>query len=219
MRLKISPEKTAPLMIEVLHADPRLLVVSKPADLLSVPGRGPDKQDCLWHRVQQDFPTARIVHRLDCATSGVMVLALDADGHRDLSRQFQQREIDKRYLAVVEGRVTMDTGKVALPLRCDWENRPLQMVDFAQGKGALTRWRVLAREESRSRLALTPVTGRSHQLRVHMRALGHPILGDRFYARGRALAASPRLLLHAELLELNHPDDGRRLRFTAPCPF
>ncbi|WP_207061922.1 pseudouridine synthase [Motiliproteus sp. SC1-56] len=206
-------------MIEILYADAHLVVANKPAGLLSVPGRGPDKRDCLWHRVQQQFPTARIVHRLDCATSGVMVLALNADSHRALSRQFQERQTDKRYVCIVDGRVVAETGHVALPLRCDWDNRPLQMVDFAQGKAALTHWRVLERAADHTRLALTPITGRSHQLRVHMKSLGHPILGDAFYAPPRVQAVSPRLLLHAERLRLIHPGDGQPLSVESPAPF
>ncbi len=206
-------------MIEVLHSDRHILLVNKPHDLLSVPGRGADNQDCLLHRLQPRFPTARIVHRLDCATSGVMVLALDADSHRHLSRQFQERQTDKRYLARVFGQPAQDAGQVALPLRCDWDNRPRQIVDHQQGKKALTHWRVLEREPHSARVELLPVTGRSHQLRVHMQQLGHPILGDRFYAHEQALAAAERLLLHAEYLEISHPASGQRLGVHAPCPF
>ncbi len=206
-------------MIEVLHSDRHILLVNKPHDLLSVPGRGADNQDCLLHHLQPRFPTARIVHRLDCATSGVMVLALDADSHRHLSRQFQERQTDKRYLARVFGQPAQDAGQVALPLRCDWDNRPRQIVDHQQGKKALTHWRVLEREPHSARVELLPVTGRSHQLRVHMQQLGHPILGDRFYAHEQALAAAERLLLHAEYLEISHPANGQRLGVHAPCPF
>lgn len=206
-------------MIEVLYQDESILVAIKPADLLSVPGRGPENQDCLLHRLQPRFPTARIVHRLDCATSGLMVLALDADSHRELSRQFHDRETQKRYIAQVDGRVLEPEGQVELPLRCDWPNRPKQMVDHEQGKAALTQYRVIETHPDRTRVELIPITGRSHQLRVHMQALGHPILGDRFYATPSALAKANRLQLHAEQLGIHHPVSGNSMLFTAPCPF
>lgn len=206
-------------MIECIYADDQLVVVNKPAGLLSVPGRGPDKQDCLWHRVQQQYPTARIVHRLDQATSGLMVLALNADSHRALSIQFQERIPEKRYQAVVQGEPVQNEGEVDLPLRCDWERRPRQMVDFEQGKPALTRWRCIERLGNRSRMLLFPHTGRSHQLRVHMLAMGHPILGDEFYAPPAALELAPRLLLHAEQLGFKHPASHDWLSFDSVCPF
>ncbi len=206
-------------MIDVLYQDESIVIAVKPADLLSVPGRGPENQDCLLHRIQPQFPTARIVHRLDCATSGVMVLALEADSHRELSRQFHDRETGKRYIAVVEGRLQQAEGLVELPLRCDWPNRPKQMVDHEQGKSALTRYRVIEQLDDRTRVELIPVTGRSHQLRVHMQALGHPILGDRFYATPVALAKAERLQLHAEQLSIHHPVSGEAMNFHAPCPF
>lgn len=206
-------------MIECIYADDQLVVVNKPAGLLSVPGRGPDKQDCLWHRVQQQYPTARIVHRLDQATSGLMVLALNADSHRALSIQFQERIPEKRYQAVVQGEPVQNEGEVDLPLRCDWERRPRQMVDFEQGKPALTRWRCIERLGDRSRMLLFPHTGRSHQLRVHMLAMGHPILGDEFYAPPAALELAPRLLLHAEHLGFKHPASHDWLSFDNVCSF
>jgi tRNA pseudouridine32 synthase/23S rRNA pseudouridine746 synthase len=206
-------------MIDVIYHDDQLLVANKPHDLLSVPGRGPDNQDCLLHRLQPRFPTARIVHRLDCATSGVMVLALDANSHRELSRQFQQRETQKRYIAIIAGIPEQPEGSVELPLRCDWDNRPRQIVDHEQGKAALTHYRVLEQLDRSTRVELTPITGRSHQLRVHMQVLGHPILGDRFYADAEALARSPRLLLHALQLGFSHPQTGAPMAFEAPCPF
>lgn len=207
------------MSIEVIFSDDRLVVVVKPENLLSVPGRGPDKQDCLWHRVQRQFPTARIVHRLDCATSGLMVLALDADSHRELSRQFHQRETRKRYQALVAGRPTGESGVAEWPLRCDWERRPLQIVDPVEGKSARTEWQLLETDGQRSRMLLHPVTGRSHQLRVHMQTLGHPIIGDAFYATPEIRALSPRLLLHAERLGFQHPDSGEALDFTCAVPF
>jgi len=206
-------------MIEYLYQDDWMLVVNKPAGLLSVPGRGADKQDCVWHRVQQQHPTARIVHRLDQATSGLMVLALTASSHRSLSIQFQERIPAKRYQAVVAGKPKQDEGQIDLPLRCDWERRPRQMVDPVQGKPALTHWRCIERGDGSSLVLLFPHTGRSHQLRVHMQALGHPILGDEFYAPADVIAQAPRLLLHAERLALRHPDSNEWLEFCSPCPF
>ncbi|NVK44632.1 MAG: RNA pseudouridine synthase [Oceanospirillaceae bacterium] len=201
------------------YSDAHVVVVVKPAGLLSVPGRGPDKQDCLWHRVQRDFPTARIVHRLDCATSGLMVLALTADSHRELSRQFHDRETRKRYEAIIAGRPDSNCGVIEQPLRCDWERRPLQIVDPVDGKAARTEWQLLDSDGSRSRVRLHPITGRSHQLRVHMQALGHPILGDAFYAPPEVQAMAPRLLLHAEQLGFRHPVSGEAMDFEAPAPF
>ncbi len=206
-------------MIDILYHDDQLMMVNKPCDLLSVPGRAPEHQDCLISRVQQQLPNARIVHRLDCATSGVMVLALNPDSHRHLSRQFQERLTEKRYIAEVMGRMHTDAGSVEQPLRCDWERRPRQIVDPEQGKHALTHWQVLARGDTTTRVALTPITGRSHQLRVHMQCIGHPIVGDRFYAPAAGIAASPRLKLHALWLAVNHSLSGERINVTAPCPF
>jgi len=205
--------------IEVLYRDASLVVVNKPHDLLSVPGKGPDKQDCLVRRVQQQFPTARIVHRLDYATSGIIVLALSADSHRALSIAFQNRQTDKSYQAVVAGEVSTASGEIDLPLICDWEKRPLQKVCYEYGKKALTQWQRLECSEGNTRLRLIPVTGRSHQLRVHCLEMGHPIIGDRFYAPDNIQEQSPRLLLHAEFLSFPHPDSGDLISVEAPCPF
>jgi tRNA pseudouridine32 synthase/23S rRNA pseudouridine746 synthase len=205
--------------IDVIYSDPHLLLVNKPSGLLSVPGRGEDKQDCVVKRVQEDYPTARIVHRLDCATSGLMVLALDAASHRELSRQFHDRETEKHYIARVYGHLEEMHGEVEHPLRCDWDNRPKQIVDPIQGKSAKTLWQVLEQSEHSTRVRLTPITGRSHQLRVHMQALGHPILGDRFYAHPEALGMADRLQLHAQYLAFTHPDKGERQQHLCPCPF
>lgn len=203
----------------ILFADDEIVIVNKAADLLSVPGRGEDKQDCLWRRVQQRFPTARIVHRLDYATSGVMVLALSPESHRNLSIQFQDRKTGKSYQAVIAGQLQQQSGTVDQPLRCDWDNRPLQIVDHKEGKAALTHWRVIERLDDACRVELTPVTGRSHQLRVHMQFLGHPIIGDRFYASEAQIARSGRLLLHAQMLSFSHPVSGENVTFTSPVPF
>lgn len=206
-------------MPEYLYSDDSIVVVNKPAGLLSVPGRGEDKQDCLWRRVQQRFPTARIVHRLDQATSGLLILALKAETHRNLSIQFQQRIPTKRYQAIIAGIPEQGAGRVELPLRCDWDNRPRQMVDPVDGKPATTDWECVQSYDDRCRVLLHPITGRSHQLRVHMQALGHPIIGDRFYACEPYISASDRLLLHAERLGLQHPASGEWMEFEAPCPF
>ncbi len=204
---------------EIIYADDHIVIANKPADLLSVPGRGPENQDCLVSRLQTTYPTIRIVHRLDCATSGVMVLALNPDALRHLSRQFHDRLTEKRYIADIAGSLDITEGEVNLPLRCDWENRPKQIVDFEQGKKAKTCWQKLQSFESHTRVALTPITGRSHQLRVHMQQIGHPILGDRFYAPTNVVKMSPRLHLHAEQLGLFHPVTEEKMSFCCPCPF
>lgn len=202
-----------------VHVDEQLLILDKPSGLLTVPGKADHHKDCLESRVQAEHPNARIVHRLDMDTSGLIVLALDANTHRHLGLQFERRHVDKRYVADVWGQLKDDTGEVDLPLICDWPNRPKQMVDHEQGKSAQTSWKVLAREATKTRVHLFPKTGRSHQLRVHMLSLGHPILGDNLYAHERALNASPRLSLHAEMLEFHHPIGGARIKFESECPF
>lgn len=206
-------------MPKILYHDDHIVIVDKPAELLSVPGRGEEKQDCVWRRVQQTFPTARIVHRLDFSTSGLMVLALTADSHRTLNRAFQERLTEKYYEAVIFGHPETDQGEVTEPLRCDWENRPLQIIDYEHGKNAHTLWHILNTEPQGCRVELKPITGRSHQLRVHMQFLGCPIMGDRFYATPDALAASPRLLLHAKFLAFPHPASGEMVQFESPVPF
>lgn len=198
-----------------------MLVVDKPAGLLSVPGRGPDKADCAATRVQQQFPDALVVHRLDMGTSGLLVFARGPEAQRQLSRSFEARQTDKRYEALVWGLVQGDQGLIDLPLICDWPNRPRQMVSYETGKPSTTRWQVLARDASKhhTRIALQPITGRSHQLRVHLQALGHPILGDELYAHGQAQAAAPRLMLHACRLKLPHPVTGATLVVESNVPF
>lgn len=209
----------SPPVLRFLYIDEHMMVVDKPHGLLSVPGKGPSGEDCLSRRVQAEYPDALIVHRLDMATSGVMVLARGAEAHRTLSMAFADRRTDKAYVAVVAGQMATDAGEVDLPLITDWPNRPRQMVDHVIGKPSLTRYCVLARGAGTTRLALEPVTGRSHQLRVHMLALGHPIVGDALYAPPEINAKSPRLLLHAERLELPHPVTGERMAFVSPAPF
>ena len=200
----------------LIHLDDHLLVAIKPAGLLAVPGRGADKQDCLSVRLQREFPDLLVVHRLDMATSGLMVFARGEEMQRRLSRQFREREVSKRYVAVLAGELESESGEVDLPLIADWPNRPLQKVDTLRGKPSLTRYRALDLGLGVSRVELEPVTGRSHQLRVHMRELGHPILGDALYGDA---ASAPRLLLHASMLAFSHPADGRPLNFSSAPPF
>jgi tRNA pseudouridine32 synthase/23S rRNA pseudouridine746 synthase len=218
---------TLPAGLTVLHADEALLVLDKPAGLLSVPGRGADKQDCLSARAQRLYPDALIVHRLDMATSGLLLMARGTEMQRRLSMAFEARTVHKRYVAVVAGHVQSPKGdgwgEITLPLLTDWPNRPLQKVDAA-GKPSLTRWRVLAHEHDaqgrpQTRLELEPVTGRSHQLRVHLQAIGYPILGDALYAAAEERTRSPRLLLHASAIALPHPLSGARLQLESPVPF
>lgn len=211
------PQLTA---LQYLHVDAHLVIVNKPAGLLSVPGRGEDKADCLLSRVRTDFPDALIVHRLDMGTSGLLVLGRGEGMQRALSRVFRERLVEKHYEAVVAGLVEPDAGEIDLPLITDWPNRPRQKVDPA-GKPSLTRFCVLDRDAGagRTRLELAPVTGRSHQLRVHLLALGHPILGDELYGTPVVRDAAPRLLLHATRLEFRHPASGLDLRCDSPAPF
>jgi tRNA pseudouridine32 synthase/23S rRNA pseudouridine746 synthase len=210
-------------MIQCHYEDQDMLILEKPAEMLSVPGRGEDKQDCLWSRAIEQWPDALIVHRLDCATSGLMVLARSKMTHRELSIQFQNRVPFKRYAALVSGEMAHVDGWVNQPLRCDWDRRPLQIIDHEQGKHALTFYRNRGLElhngHACTRLSLYPITGRSHQLRVHCQYLGQPILGDNLYANREALTCSDRLMLHADLLELHHPISGERLSFSSPAPF
>ncbi|MAQ82019.1 MAG: RNA pseudouridine synthase [Maritimibacter sp.] len=208
--------------LEVIHADHEILVVDKPSGLLSVPGKGEHLSDCLLSRVQIAFPEALLVHRLDRDTSGGMVFALTPSAQRHLGLQFEKRQTKKTYVARVWGKLEPAKGEVDLPLIVDWPNRPLQMVDHENGKPAQTEWRVMRLEKAdgadTTRVRLMPRTGRSHQLRVHMKALGHPILGDPFYSEGPA-RAFPRLMLHSESLRLRHPDGGVGVTFKAKVPF
>jgi tRNA pseudouridine32 synthase/23S rRNA pseudouridine746 synthase len=208
-----------PTPLAVIHRDHELLVLDKPSGLLSVPGKGEHLADCLIARARAVFPEVLLVHRLDLDTSGVIVFALTAHAQRHLGLQFERRHTKKVYVARVWGHVEADEGTVDLPLCVDWPNRPRQHVDHENGRPAQTDWRVVRREaDGTTRMRLMPLTGRSHQLRVHMRELGHPILGDPLYAEGAA-AAFPRLMLHAESLRLRHPDGGKSLTFSAKCPF
>ncbi len=217
---------TASADIAVLYENPRLVAINKPPALLSTPGIGPDKQDCAAARVRALFPGATgplLVHRLDMETSGVMVFALDPDTHRALSRQFEQRETEKRYTAVLAGDLPEDLGETRLFQRPDIDNRPHQMLDTIHGKEAVTKWRVLDRADGRIRVAFTPITGRSHQLRIaaatprDQGGLGAPIVGDTLYGAGRN--EHPRMLLHAELLSVTDPETNERFTFESPAPF
>jgi tRNA pseudouridine32 synthase/23S rRNA pseudouridine746 synthase len=204
--------------LDVIHADHEILIVSKPSGLLSVPGKGPHLADCLIARVQVAFPQALLIHRLDRDTSGVMVFALTRHAQRHIGLQFEKRMTKKTYVARVWGMLDPKKGTVDLPLIVDWENRPLQKVCHETGKSSQTDWRVLRNDARESRVRLMPKTGRSHQLRVHMLSLGHPILGDPFYAQGEAREYE-RLMLHSEELRLRHPDGGEGVKFRAKAPF
>lgn len=217
---------TAAAGLVLLHADDSLLVLDKPAGLLAVPGRGEGKQDCLSARVQAVYPDALVVHRLDQATSGLMLMARGAAMQRVLSQAFESREVGKRYVAVVEGRLPSSGsdggwGLIDLPIIVDWPNRPLRIIATEHGKPSRTRWRVLAFDAAANttRVELEPVTGRSHQLRVHLKALGHPILGDALYAPVDVQAKAPRLLLHAAALRFMHPASGLPLSFESAPGF
>jgi tRNA pseudouridine32 synthase/23S rRNA pseudouridine746 synthase len=207
--------------IELLHVDEALIAANKPAGLLAVPGRGEHKADCVWARVRALHEDALVVHRLDMATSGLLLLARGPTVQRALGHAFERRQVHKTYIAVVDGLLVQDSGEVDLPLIADWPNRPRQMVSQELGKPSLTRWRVLARDLQRqqTRVALEPVTGRSHQLRVHMAAIGHPIVGDEFYAPPAVHAAAPRLLLHAAELRFTHPATQQPCSLHSPVPF
>ncbi|GAB5450627.1 MAG: bifunctional tRNA pseudouridine(32) synthase/23S rRNA pseudouridine(746) synthase RluA [Halioglobus sp.] len=194
--------------IQILYADEDLLLVRKPHLLLTIPGRHPLNRDCLITRLQQRYPGASIVHRLDLDTSGIMVIPLNKPSHAHISRQFQQRRVEKSYHAVVYGEVEQDSGEINLPIAPDWADRPRQKICQQRGKSALTRFTVLQRLPDRTRLLLQPVTGRSHQLRIHLSTIGHPILGCDMYAHAAALAMADRLLLHATELGFEHPASG-----------
>ena len=204
--------------VSILYRDEGVLVLDKPSGLLSVPGRHPALSDSLATRVQKRFPHALMINRLDKDTSGLVLMSLNRQAHAAIAAQFEARTTQKSYVAVVWGHITDDEGLIDLPLAIDPDKKPRHCVDHNHGKSAQTRWQVLDRSERITRLRLFPLTGRTHQLRVHMKAFGHVILGDEFYAEGEALAAADRLLLHAEELSFRHPDGGIAT-FTSPCPF
>lgn len=203
-------------MLDIIYQDEALIAVDKPTGVLSVPGRGPDKQDCCLHRVQAEFPEALMVHRLDMDTSGLILFARSPEVQRSLSLRFEKREVHKMYAALVEGLPEENSGMVDFPMRKDMAQRlpPKHIVDCVRGKKAVTEWRVLERFENTAHVALFPKTGRSHQLRVHMNAIGFPIVGDNIYG-----TSAERLMLHAQTLELGHPVTGEPIRLDCPAPF
>jgi len=204
--------------VSIIHQDADILVLDKPSGLLSVPGRHPALSDSLATRVQKQFPKALMINRLDKDTSGLVLMSLNRKAHAMIAAQFEARTTLKCYIAEVWGKLDKDEGFIDLPLAIDPDNKPRHRVDLENGKPAQTRWEILERGENTTRLQLSPLTGRTHQLRVHMRAIGHVILGDEFYAEGAALAAADRLMLHAQDIGFKHPD-GNDVHFSAPCPF
>jgi len=206
-------------VIKILYHDESLVVVDKPAGLLSVPGKGRDKQDCAEARIKAVYPDALTVHRLDMETSGTLIFARNKRIHRELGKQFQNREVEKRYIAVVHGYITEATGKIDKPVICDWPNRPRQKIDLENGKPSTTLYKVLWRdtENQTTRVELVPVTGRTHQLRVHLQSIGHPIIGDRLYGPNNEILQ--RLMLHSLSLSITHPKTGEPMRFFSELPF
>lgn len=220
------PTPTPEIALTCLHADDALLVLAKPAGLLSVPGRGADKQDCASARASQQWPGALVVHRLDMATSGLLLMARTPEVQRALSQAFADRQVEKRYQAIVQGCVAVPEsqdgwGDIELPIAADWERRPLRVIDHERGKPSHTRWRLLASDAAAqtSRLELSPITGRTHQLRLHLAAIGHAILGDALYADTSVQARAPRLLLHATRLAFTHPVSGAWVQYALPPDF
>ena len=203
--------------MDIIYQDEHLIAVDKPEGLLSVPGLGEANQDCVISRLLKDYPEAKIVHRLDCYTSGIMLLAVGIEAQRNLSRQFHDRKINKEYIAVVHGILNEQQGTIDIPMRGDPDDRPRQIVDYQQGKSSRTHWTVINTANNRTRLLLKPVTGRTHQLRVHCKAIGHTIVGDGLY--GEDSEQEERMLLHAETIELSHPETGERMCLKAPCEF
>ncbi len=205
--------------LDIVYQDEDILVLNKPSGLLSVPGKAREHYDSLIVRVNRVYPNARLVHRLDMATSGLIIVAMHKPAQSHLARQFQDRETQKTYYAKVLGAVSENTGFIDLPLICDWPNRPKQMVDHERGKPSQTHWQLVSKEDNCSFVKLTPITGRSHQLRVHLLSIGHPILGDRLYAPPEGLAMADRLQLHATELTITHPSTQVPMTFVCPCPF
>ena len=206
---------------QLIFQDQHILVVNKPAMLLTVPGRHPANFDCLVTRVQQQFPSAQVVHRLDYDTSGLVILPLTKTALSHISKQFQARTVKKHYQALVQGNVSPVSGIINLPIAADAERRPLYKVCYQEGKASLTHYQTISYDERNdlSRLALSPVTGRSHQLRVHLLSIGHPIIGDTLYGDAENIALAPRLCLHAKTIEFMHPETGQTLEFETPAPF
>ncbi len=207
------------MSIQIIYQDEYIVAVNKPQALLSVPGLGPDKQDCLISRLVKLIPEAKVVHRLDCYTSGIMLFAIGIEMQRALSRIFHDRKIQKQYIAVVKQWFDENEGVIKFPMRCDIDNRPLQIVDYEHGKSAITFWQVLQRKEETVRLLLKPVTGRTHQLRVHCAAMGYPIIGDGLYGDATDEMERPRMLLHADNLLFEHPVTEKEMHLFAECEF
>lgn len=205
--------------VNILFSDNEIIIVDKAPGILSVPGRGPEKLDSVSHRLSLQFPEVHIVHRLDMATSGIMVFARNKEALRSLQQQFQNRQTEKSYQAIIAGHLTPTQGAINLPMRCDWPNRPKQMVCYEFGKKSLTRWRVMEYIAENTRVELLPFTGRSHQLRIHCDALGHPILGDNLYGTTQSQTATEQLCLHAQSLTFTHPSSEERLTFSSSAPF
>lgn len=201
--------------VDIIFSDNDIIIVDKAPGLLSVPGRGEEKIDSVSHRLSQQFPEVHIVHRLDMATSGIMVFARTKDALRNLQQQFQNRQTQKTYQAIVAGKLTPNQGAINLPMRCDWPNRPKQMVCYEHGKKSLTRWSVIEVIDGDTRIQLKPITGRSHQLRIHCNALGHPILGDNLYGTEYSQSATPELCLHAQSLTFSHPTTNESMTFSS----
>ena len=215
----MTPYSPPPGPLRYVHVDDHLIVIDKPSGLLSVPGRGEDKVDCAVARADADHPGALTVHRLDMATSGLLVLARSKEMQAALSGLFERGEVEKEYLADVWGTPDPASGEIDLPLITDWPNRPRQKIDHEIGKPSKTLYETLRQKPTGARLKLRPLTGRSHQLRVHLAESGHPILGDELYAHPAARAAAPRLCLHAARIAFTHPATGERLDLSIPCPF
>jgi tRNA pseudouridine32 synthase/23S rRNA pseudouridine746 synthase len=207
------------MSIQIIYQDEYIVAVNKPQALLSVPGLGPDKQDCLISRLVKVIPEAKVVHRLDCYTSGIMLFAVGIEMQRALSRIFHDRKIQKQYIAVVKQWFDENEGVIKFPMRCDIDNRPHQIVDYEHGKSAVTYWQVLQRKNETVRLLLKPVTGRTHQLRVHCAAMGYPIIGDGLYGDDNDEIKQPRMLLHADNLLFEHPVTNKEMHLFAECEF
>ena len=205
--------------LSVVYLGAEILIVDKQSGLLTVPGRGPEKQDCLISRIQESFPSAEVVHRLDMETSGLVIFALSKTVQSNLGRQFQDRKVKKTYHAIVAGRPDTPRGRISLPLITDWPNRPRQKVDFEIGKPSETLWECIESDGINSLFQLTPITGRSHQLRVHLKEIGHPILGDRLYAPDEIFKRRNRLQLHASHIQLSHPRTDEEIVFNSDIPF
>lgn len=205
--------------LNIIYQDDEILILDKPSGLLTVPGKDLRHADCLESRACEKFPGAKTVHRLDMDTSGLIVIGLNKMAHRHLSLQFQNRNVVKAYEALVHGSMKEKSGKIDLPLICDWPNRPKQMVDHERGKKSLTEWHLIEHQQKISRVHLIPHTGRSHQLRVHLMSIGHPILGDRFYSTDEIYQMHNRLCLHSKKLTIMHPVIKEKMTFESKVPF